>query len=125
MGDDQRGARVMPVYAFTTFDDPSGSPGSTEAWGVNDMDQIVGSYLNATGSHGFLLSGGTYITLDDPLATAGTFAQGINATGQIAGYYKNASGLHGFLLSGGTYTTLDDPLATMGTFASGINAAGQ
>jgi hypothetical protein len=55
----------MPVYAFTTFDDPSGSPGTTEAWGVNDMDQIVGSYLTATGSHGFLLSGGTYITLDE------------------------------------------------------------
>jgi hypothetical protein len=29
----------------------------------------------------------TYTTLDDPLATGGTFAQGINNSGQIVGYY--------------------------------------
>jgi len=91
------------------------------------MGQIVGSYGNESGSHGFLYSGGTngtYTTLDDPSATQGTFAQGINASGQIVGYYKNASGTHGFLYSGGTYTTLDDPLATNGTQAFGINDMG-
>src|SRR5512132_2885782 len=110
----------MPVYTFTIFDDPSGSPGSTEAWGVNDMDQIVGSYLIDTGLHGFLLSGGTYITLDDPLATIGTAALGLNATGQIVGYYQNANGYHGFLYSGGIYTTIDDP-ANVQTRPTGIN----
>ena len=39
---------------------------------------VVGSYSNASGGHGFLLSGGTYTTLDDPLATNGTTANGIN-----------------------------------------------
>jgi hypothetical protein len=53
--------------------------------------QIVGSYSNASGGHGFLLSGGTYTTLDDPLATNGTTANGINALGQIVGGYANAS----------------------------------
>jgi probable HAF family extracellular repeat protein len=117
----------MPVYSFTTFDDPLAFTGKTDALGINDTDQIVGNYRDASGGrHGFLLSGGTYTTLDDPLAT-NTFASGINASGQIVGYYRDASGgFHGFLLSGGTYTTLDDPLAFAGTTrAFGINDMGQ
>src|SRR5436190_1788450 len=111
----------MPIHIFNTFNDPLALAGTTEAWGVNDTDQIVGS----TGMHGFLESGGTYTTLDDPLATTGTSALGINDMGQIVGTYSNATGKHGFLLSGGTYTTLDDPLATAGTIAYGINDLGQ
>jgi probable HAF family extracellular repeat protein len=90
------------------------------------MGQIVGHYSDASGhGHGFLLSGGTYITLDDPLGTD-TFAKGINNAGQIVGYYSNASGTHGFVYSGGFYTTLDDPSATVNTtLAWGINDAGQ
>jgi len=34
--------------------------GTTDAWGVNDTDQIVGQYVNVTGNHGFLLSGGVF-----------------------------------------------------------------
>jgi probable HAF family extracellular repeat protein len=77
--------------------------------------------------HGFLYNpnGGTYTTLDDPLATGGTFAYGINAMGQIVGRYHDANGAHGFLYSNGTYTTLDDPLAVNGTLAYGINDSGQ
>jgi hypothetical protein len=48
----------MPVYIFNTFDDPSASlPPTTWGRGVNDMDQIVGFYIDATGFHGFLESG--------------------------------------------------------------------
>jgi probable HAF family extracellular repeat protein len=115
----------MPIHIFNTFNDPLAFTGTTEGWGANDMDQIVGRYQDATGVHGFLESGGTYTTLDDPLATGGTVAFGINASGQIVGNYTNATGNHGFLLSGGAYTTLDDPLATAGTFPFGINASGQ
>ena len=110
----------MPVYTFTTVDDPL-APGSTQASGINDMGQIVGTYFNA---HGFLLSGGSYFTIDDPLATQ-TVAQGINNAGQIVGYYTDTSGTHGFLLAGGLYAPVDDPSGTNGTFAQGINAAGQ
>src|SRR2546423_15568365 len=67
----------------------------------------------------------TYTTLDDPLATNGTFAWGINASGQIVGSYGDASIFyHGFLYSGGSYTTLDGPLST-GAGAYGINEMGQ
>ena len=48
--------------------------------------------------HGFLYSGGTYTTIDDPLATNGTVATGINNSGQIVGYYTDSNGTrHGFL----------------------------
>src|SRR5262249_39287255 len=120
-----RGAHVMSVYTFNTFDDPSASTGTTHAIGLNDTDQIVGYYHDATGRHGYLLSGGTYTTLDDPLATSQTQALAINNSGQIVGDYVNNSGRHGFLLSGGTYTTLDVPGATGFTVAEGINATGQ
>jgi hypothetical protein len=63
------------------------------------MGQIVGFFRdNHSVAHGFLFSGGTYTTHDDPSATNGTFAQGINDAGQIVGFYTNASGItHGFL----------------------------
>src|SRR5262245_32173633 len=78
--DDLRGARVMPVYTFTTLDHPSGTV-ATGANGINDAGQIVGVYIDASRQgHGFLLSGGTFTTLDDPSAgPGGTFANGINA----------------------------------------------
>ena len=82
----------MPIHVFNTFDDPSAVTGTTQAFGVNDTGQIVGRLQNATGFHGFLLSGGTYTILDDPSATNGTDVRGINALGQIVGTYNNATG---------------------------------
>ena len=91
----------------------------------------------ATAQHGFLYSGGTYITLDDPvgghrLSQRGSrhVAFGINASGQIVGTYVNGSSTsaayHGFVYSGGTYTTrrrsLNQPTIP---HAQGINASGQ
>lgn len=80
----------------------------------------------------FYFVGGTFTTIDDPLATGGTIPQAIkrflkrsNNVGQIVGYYNDATGSHGFLDTGGTFTAINDPLATEGTFAQGINTAGQ
>src|SRR5204863_7137588 len=106
--------------------------------GINDSGQIVGFYTTGdliTGGrgHGFLYSGGIYTTLDDPLATGGTFATGINNAGEVVGYYFDYGDpkTHGFLYSDGIYTTLDDPSATVGsafgsgsTVANGIDDAG-
>jgi|SRR6516164_7878351 len=118
----------MPIYTYTTLDDPLATT-STIASGINDMGQIVGSYRNASGRHGFLYSGGVYTTLDDPQASAnagGTSAFGISKTGQIVGGYFDSSGLeHGFLYNGSSYSILDDSLGTNGTEPSGINASGQ
>jgi probable HAF family extracellular repeat protein len=48
----------MPVYMYTSLDDPFALSG-TQAMGINATGQIVGSYLNAGGNHGFLYSSGT------------------------------------------------------------------
>src|SRR5262249_39363069 len=120
---------VMPVYTFTTLNDPLATDG-TLAHGINGSGQIVGQYANNnTGINRFLLSGGTYTTIPDPFAPQHrTQASANNAAGRIAGIYVPATnGDHGFLSNptNGTYTTLDDPSATNGTAALGINDRGQ
>lgn len=95
------------------------------AGGINNAGQVVGSYSDTGGTHGFIYNNGTYTTLDDPLATDGTFATAINDTGQIVGAYYNASGEHGFLYNAGTFYTVDNPLGVGGTYLTGINDYGQ
>jgi probable HAF family extracellular repeat protein len=133
--------RTVPSHVFFTFDDPNAGTGPGQGTGIfpginqpglgiNEVGQIVGTYLDANFSpHGFLLSNGHYTTLDDPNATPffpeGAF--GINTRGQIVGMYSDMNGtFHGFLLRFGQYTTLDDPNAGAGgTVAQGINEVGQ
>src|SRR5262245_18152843 len=117
----------MPVYTYTTLDDPlavGGDTLGTYASGINAAGQIVGYYNDATTTHGFLYSNSTYTALDYPSAI-GTVAHGINNMGQIVGQYVDANhAVHGFLYSNGTYTTLDDPLGVR-SFAYGINDTDQ
>src|SRR5262249_40361575 len=94
---------------------PSGSFGSI-AWGVNDMDQMVGYYQDASSAftyHSFLTNGLgdaiTFINFNDPLGPTDTEARGINNAGQIVGFYYTLQSEHAFLLSGGTYTNIDNP----------------
>jgi probable HAF family extracellular repeat protein len=117
----------LAVFTYITLADP-GNPGATTPQGINDAGQIVGWYSDVTGTHGFLLSGGTYITLNDPLALNGanTQAYGINDSGQIVGTYVDSNALpRSFLYSGGTYTTIDGPVVNSFPIARGINDAGQ
>ena len=58
---------------YTEFDVPGAS--STGCYGVNSAGDIVG-YYTTDGSHGFLLSGGTYTTIDYPVSSY-TFLTGI------------------------------------------------
>src|SRR5260370_26613654 len=116
----------MPVYTYTTFDDPLNTSGDgTLASGINDTGQIVGTYADASGVHGFLLSGGSYTTLDAPLAPQYTIAPGINRPGQIVGiYFSNHfghAGLHRFLYNKPVYTPPAHPLPPHGPEAAGPN----
>jgi probable HAF family extracellular repeat protein len=115
----------MPVYIYTTLDDPAATNG-TFATGINDQGQIVGTYNDAAGPHGFLYSGGVYTTLDNTVRPLGdTVVNGINALGQIIGYYYDGNGdKHGFLYSNGAYSPLDYPAARQ-TVPLGISDAGQ
>jgi uncharacterized membrane protein len=76
--------------------------------GLNLQGDITSDYCSSTPCqnlsssnvqrdvHGFLVSGGVYITIDPPGA-AGSLAFGINDTGDIVGAYIDASGIHGYL----------------------------
>ena len=68
---------------------------SVQALGVNNEDQVVGSYTDAAGNtHGFLYdeSSKSYATVDDPNAKGMTVVNGINDTGQLVGFYLDAHG---------------------------------
>jgi uncharacterized membrane protein len=96
---------------FTDINFPANGVLMTHAFGINSAGDIVGSYVDSTGTeHGYLLSEGKFTQIDYPRALA-TRANGINANGDIVGYYiapPGASGesMKGFLLRGGHFTTI-------------------
>ena len=72
---------------------------SVMALGINNEDQVVGSFTDATGAtHGFLFDeqSHSYTTIDDPNGvkgpTAMTVANGINDKGQVVGFFLDAAG---------------------------------
>jgi hypothetical protein len=104
-------------FTMTPFNNPAdGSTsnvppsGGTVPFGINDNNQIVGDYLDASSNHrlGFLLSNGAYTTIR-PQGAALAVAEGINNSGIIVGVYLDDNGgQHGFVrLQNGTYTTVD------------------
>jgi hypothetical protein len=126
---------------YTAISDPvayiNGSPsvngsisgGGTLPKGINDQGQIVGSYINSSGTEfGFIDTNGTFSPISDPLAFPGLFlgteASGINDAGDIVGWYYDSSEVqHGFLDAGGVFTTIDYPGA-VATGITSINSAG-
>jgi probable HAF family extracellular repeat protein len=73
--------------------DPIDAPNATATFiegGINNNGEIVGDFDDATGTHGFLLSGGMFTILDAPDARA-TFAVGINDFDQIVGVFDPAA----------------------------------
>jgi uncharacterized membrane protein len=121
---------LLSKGAFTTIDVPGAA--YTTADGINPEGDIVGDYATTVGEcgavpgpgcHGFLLSKGTFTTIDVPGAL-GTTARGINPEGDIVGFYLNDTGFHGFLFSSGVFATIDAPGATLFSTAFSINPEG-
>jgi len=115
---------LLSQGTFATVDVPGAS--STTAFGINPEGDIVGDYSTTVGPcadvpdagcHGFLLSKGTFTTIDVPGAF-GTTARGISPEGTIVGFYLNATGFHGFLFSNDAFINIANALI------SGINPAG-
>jgi hypothetical protein len=84
----------------TTIAFPGAS--STQAFGVNDSDEVVGQYTVGTGSsavtHGFVWLNGKFGTVDIPAGTGGTTVNGINDEGDLVGFYTDSAGnTDGFL----------------------------
>jgi probable HAF family extracellular repeat protein len=98
------------LYAKGKFTDigPSGSSGS-QALSINDHGDINGNFADSKGSHGFLLKGGIYKTLDVPRAQE-TLGGGINNAGLMTEVWLNSSfSSESSLYNGKAYTTINVP----------------
>lgn len=112
---------------FSTFTFPGST--SSEANGVNDRGQIVGTYgIQGAGFRGFLTTTAAFgtTTLIDVPGAVGTVLGDINEAGDIVGMYDSGgNNPHGFLrTAGGSFVTLDYPGAVH-TWAYGNNDLSQ
>jgi hypothetical protein len=74
-------------------------PGATmtQAFGVNDSREVVGTYTDGTGSSaktfGFTWTGGGgWKTISDPLGVGATTINGVNDAGDLVGFYTDSAG---------------------------------
>jgi uncharacterized membrane protein len=66
----------------------------TLASGINNQGTVVGSYLDASGNHGYIWSKGKFVTVDAAIPGAvGTGWYYVNEHGDLAGTYGDASGV--------------------------------
>jgi len=121
------GSPVGLLYAkgkLTEFSVPKAT--ETEATGINDKGDIVGTYFDSAGAqHGFLLHAKKYTKLDAPKETS-SIAWGITNKGQITLYAVNsAGGFDSFLVTGKKYKKINNPGAgTTGTIVHTPNNKG-
>jgi len=119
------GFRYNPkTKEFKDIPSPKGAQSSIPI-DVNDQGWIVGYYTDSNShTHGFLLQGKKYTTLDVPGAVA-TYAYGINNQGNIALTWVDSSNAdHGsfYNYTAKTYTTINVPGAgPLGSEALHIN----
>jgi probable HAF family extracellular repeat protein len=113
-----------PAATVSQIDAPNAT--YTDAVGINNHGDIVGSFADGRGLHGYILRRGTFTTLDFPAqGVAGTVAKGLNDRGQVAGFYvRSGSEIHGFVWDEGTFRQIDAPDADI-TYLHGINNRGQ
>lgn len=125
-------ANAQPSYVYTTLHVPGSV--NTEAYGINNVGQIVGYYDRGGGpSHGYLLSGGAYNTIDVPGFAVATVLRSINDSGQIVGWdyinlpqYMRAPNA-AFRLSNGSFSAIKEisGRSVDYIYPYGINNAGQ
>ncbi len=108
---------------FSTIPGPGLYPDLT---GINNLDQVVGSYQDDTLKYdGFFRAADGTLTF--PLSYPGsldTYPAAINDSGFIVGFWASPHGAHAFVLQlPDTFVTFDVPDASS-TYFSGINSAG-
>jgi hypothetical protein len=69
----------------------------TQAFGVNDSDEVVGTYTDGTGNnaqtHGFVWTPSHgFTTVDDPHGIGATTINGVNDHGDLVGFYTDSAG---------------------------------
>lgn len=85
-------------------------PGASQTWiyGINQSGEIVGTYTDGSGTHGFTYRGGWFSNIAHPSAPNATVARAIDDAGEVVGSFNNGNN-QGFLLSGGVFTTITPP----------------
>ncbi|MDJ0615912.1 MAG: PEP-CTERM sorting domain-containing protein [Calothrix sp. MO_192.B10] len=122
-------SRAFSLDTNTNTFTPITIPTATErtyAWGINDLNQVVGSYRSDSGFFGYFLDQGNITKLEFPGSSL-TAAYGVNDEGTIVGsFFREATGrdLYGFVWNDGVFTEITAPGATQ-TFVSSINDSGQ
>lgn len=108
---------------FTTLSYPGSS--GTQALGINDIGEIVGTYVDSAGvQHAYFYKSGLYTAIEIPGNIGDSHATGINGAGQIVGYFDSKEGTQGFLDDNGAFSILNYPGVDI-THVFGINNAGQ
>jgi probable HAF family extracellular repeat protein len=124
-GNSQQHSFVLDNGEFAKIDFPRAV--ETQALGINNFGQVVGTYMNADGTFGsFLWENGQIRDIDIPgIPRTNAAVSDINDSGQIVGAATPGdNALYGFLLSGGVVTKFQ-PSGVAITFAQGINNNGQ
>jgi len=111
---------------MTSINSPSVFPSGTEAFGINDSGEVVGTgYMTDSNFHAFLYSGGKMTDLG-PRGAFQAVAVAINNSGQIIGGYSLTSGRSGeFLITNGKMKTLPVPAGFTAVGAFAINDLGE
>jgi len=112
---------------YTSIDVPGAT--GTEVGGINNDGTIVGTQGNsAPGFQGFVLSGGTYSTLDfKPPGQNSTLIEGISNSGSIVGIYADVPrDWTFFIYRDGSFLRITTPsfFTPSGSDPFGINSAG-
>jgi uncharacterized membrane protein len=119
-----RSETVVSAENFSSINFPGAT--ATLAFAINDAGTVVGRYVSAGRTHGFVRNAeGELSTLDYPGASF-TVAGAINNNGDIAGWYSLPTSptiRHGFVLRDGEFVSFDPPGSTF-TNALGINDRG-
>ncbi len=116
---------------FTEIAVPAAGGYRTEAYGLNDVGQIVGGFdqpiPGGALSQAFILEGGSFTTFGFPGTGPGyrTQANAINNAGVVVGFFGAASGFptHGFIRDGQGIRAFDVPGASS-TLPFGISDSG-
>src|SRR3954470_19168187 len=86
--------------SFTILDVPFPGALHTEAYGINNRGEVVGTYSTATTYYGFIWRSGVFTRFDVPSAVCCTALSGVNDSGEIIGWYADVNGFRAFLFSG-------------------------
>jgi len=85
----------IQFHGGRTFTIAMAGASATQAFGLNDNGEVVGTYTTGTGNnavtHGFTWMNGKFTTVNYPMASSTTI-NGVNNEGDIVGFYTDAKG---------------------------------